>query len=56
MYLWRGGGRVLQMAKIRTNEVTLKSQINKGKLNDFCKGWTIQFRGFIQTHTSKSAG
>lgn len=56
MYLWRGGGRVLQMAKIRTNEVTLKSQINKGKLNDFWKGRTIQFRGFIQTHTSKSAG
>ena len=56
MYLWRDGGRVVQMAKTRTNEVTLKSQTNIGKLDDFCRGQTFQFRGFIQTHTSKSAG
>lgn len=47
MYLWRDGGTVVQMAKTRTDEVTLKSQTNIGKLNDFSKGWTFQFRGFI---------
>lgn len=56
MYLWRDRGRVVQMAETRTDEVTLKSQTNIGKLNDFCKGRTFQFRGFIQTLTSKSAG